>query len=77
MDNQATINLFEEIPLLLSVIDKDGNPVPNAVVSGVVGNQDVLLGTIIPDPHDPTRATFVPATAGTTHITAVADITVP
>lgn len=77
MNNEASINLSEEIPLLLSVTDKDGNPIPNAVVSKVVWNQDVLLGTIIPDPNDPTKATFVPAKAGTTHISAVANITVP
>lgn len=74
---EATINLFEQIPLILSVTDKDGNPIPSAVLSNVVFTLDAKIGDISPDPNKAGQWLFKPTQAGTTHIIATAEISVP
>jgi len=77
MSSSAEINLFEKIPLILTVVDKvTGKPVPNASLSNVVWNQDNAIGNIIPHPDNPNLADFIPSSPGTTHITATATVTI-
>lgn len=76
-NNEAEINLFEEIPLILSVTDKQGNIIPNAVLSNISFSQDSTIGEIIPDAHNPNLAIFKPTKAGVVHIVASATITIP
>ena len=78
MSTEATINLFQEIPLILSVVDPvTGKAVPNALLSGVSFSMDSAIGKIIPDPNNPNLATFIPNKAGVTHIQAIATVTIP
>lgn len=74
---QAEIDLQEEIPLMVSVVDNQGTPVSGATVSNVFWTQDLEIGEITADPTDASKAVFVPTKAGTTHITATAVVTVP
>lgn len=77
MDNEATINLEETIPIILTATDPiTGKPLPNAVISDVVWNQDNAIGTIIPDPANPNIGRYKPSAAGVTHIYATAIITI-
>ena len=78
MSGTAEINLFEKIPLILTVTRKDtGEILPQAILSGVVWHQDNPIGNIVPDPVNPNLATFTPSQAGITHIQASATITIP
>lgn len=76
MDNQATISIFEEIPLILTTTDKvTGLPV-DATIQNIQWSQDNVIGEIIPDPISPNKAIFKPSKAGITHITATATIVI-
>ena len=78
MSDTAEINLFEKIPLILSVHKKDtGEILPQAILSAVIWHQDNEIGDIVPDPVNPNLATFTPSKAGTVHIQASAVITLP
>lgn len=77
MSAEATINLFQEIPLILSVVSKTTGQHVAASLSVVSYQMDSNIGQIIPNPSDPTLATFIPSKAGVTHIQATATITIP
>jgi hypothetical protein len=76
MPTEATIPLADEIPLILSVTDKNGNLVPNAVLSSVQWSQDNDIGEFVVNPNNPNLATFKPSKGGVTKISATAVVTI-
>lgn len=78
MDNtQVEIALNEEISLLLSVTDKNGNPIAGASISSVIWSDDNAIGIITADPGNPNKATFVPSKPGVVNIKATATVIIP
>lgn len=78
MSDTAEINLFQKIPLILTVRRKDtGEILPQPILSAVVWHQDNEIGTIQPDQVNPNLATFTPSKAGVVRIRASALITLP
>lgn len=76
MNTEATIDVFHEIPVELTVTDKEGNVIPNAILSGVVWSQDQIIGTFVLDPNNPNKAIFKPTKPGIVKITAQAQVTI-
>lgn len=76
MPSEAEITLQEEIPLILSAVDKvTGLPV-KSTLSNVQWNQDNAIGEILPDASNPNLAIFKASKAGITHISATATVTI-
>jgi len=76
MIQNETINIFEKISGKLSALDKDGNPLPDSVISNPVYSLSNQIGIIVPDSTNPLLFTFIPNQAGVSDLSVTAEITI-